>query len=89
MKWRQENPGEKLKEPFPAERCSSPEQIDAMRRLQDALRRLPEAQRMALEQRFRGSLSGEALGEALHLDPSAADAQVERALADLDRELGT
>jgi RNA polymerase sigma-70 factor (ECF subfamily) len=88
MKWRQENPEEKLKEPFPAERCASPDQADAMRRLQDALRRLPEPQRMALEQRFRGGLSGEALAEVLHLDPAAAEAQIERALADLDRELG-
>jgi RNA polymerase sigma-70 factor (ECF subfamily) len=87
MRWRSDHPEEKLKEPFPEERCpDGADQVERMRRLQDALRRLPEPERMALEQRFRGGLSGRELGEALHLD--AAEALLERALNTLDRELG-
>jgi RNA polymerase sigma-70 factor (ECF subfamily) len=88
MRWRSDHPDEKLKEPFPDERCpEGAEQVERMRRLQEALRRLPEQERMALEQRFRGGLSGKELGEVLHLDATAADALLERALAALEREL--
>jgi RNA polymerase sigma-70 factor (ECF subfamily) len=89
LRWRNDHPDEKLKEPFPEERCpDGPEQVERMRRLQDALRRLAEPERMALEQRFRGGLAGKELGDALHLDAAAAEAALERALAALDRELG-
>lgn len=87
MRWRSDHPDEALQEPFPAELCADGEQIERMRRLGEAMGRLPDAERIALEQRFRGRLDGAALGEALHLDPAAIPAAIERALASLDREL--
>ncbi len=70
LRWHEEHPDEKLREPFPSERCEGDEQTARMRALQDALRHLNEAQRMALDQRFRAGLSGAQLAEALHCDPA-------------------
>lgn len=87
MRWRSDHPDEALLEPFPADRCADQDQVERMRRLSEAMARLPEAERIALEQRFRGRLEGSALGTALHLEPAAVPAVIERALASLDREL--
>jgi DNA-directed RNA polymerase specialized sigma24 family protein len=87
MQWHADNPGERLKEPFPESRCLELGQHRRMIALQEALQRLPEAERMALEQSFRGGLDGEELAEVLHCDATAAALLVERALETLAREM--
>jgi len=87
MQWKSDHPGESIKEPFPESRCPDPVQLARMRKLQDGLLKLAEPERMALEQRFRGSLQNEALAEVLHCDVGKAQELVERALAALGRHL--
>ena len=45
--------------------------------------KLPEKERMALEQRFRAGLQGEELAEVLHTQEKDADLLVEKALQHL------
>jgi RNA polymerase sigma factor (sigma-70 family) len=87
LRWHEEHPDEKLREPFPRERCDDDAQAARMRSLQEALRQLSEAQRMALDQRFRAGLNGPDLAEVLHCDPAAAEVLVEQALEALARAL--
>lgn len=89
LRWRQEHPTEKLREPFPPERCADAPQMERMAALQEALRQMSEPERMALEQRFRAGLTGEALADVLHCDVQTAELLVERALLSLDRVLRT
>jgi DNA-directed RNA polymerase specialized sigma24 family protein len=89
-RWRAEHPHEPLAEAFPAERCADPAQSARMRRLDEALARLGEAERLALEQHWRGGLSGPALAAALHLPSAAeAEAQIARALDALEQAMGS
>lgn len=88
LRWYREHSDEKLAEGFPPERCGGdPERQRRMDRLENALAALTDAQRMALEQRFRGGLAGERLAEALHLEAAKAERLVDDALAALDRAL--
>jgi RNA polymerase sigma-70 factor (ECF subfamily) len=87
IQWKTEHPQERIKEPFPESRCGDTEQLLRMRHLQEGLQRLSEQERMALEQRFRGGLTGEALAEVLHCDVATAEELVERALIALGRSL--
>lgn len=88
LRWYREHSDERLTEPFPTDRCAGDgERIRRMERLEGALGALTDAQRMALEQRFRAGLSGPGLAEALHLEPAKADKLVEDALVALDRAL--
>ena len=87
IQWKSDHPQERIKEAFPESRCSDTAQLLRMRRLQEMLQRLTEPERMALEQRFRGGLTGDALAEVLHCDASAAQEIVERALLALGRNL--
>jgi DNA-directed RNA polymerase specialized sigma24 family protein len=87
LQWKSDHPGESIKEPFPESRCADPGQLARMRKLQEGLLKLAEPERMALEQRFRGALEGEALAEVLHCDAGKAQELVERALAALGRHL--
>lgn len=75
MRWAREHPGEALEEPFPvgripAERAGLAAELG---RLERAIGRLSEQQRMAIELRWRGGLVGSELGAALRLDPDAAE----------------
>ena len=86
LRWYREHSDEKLAEGFPPERVGEdPDLQRRMDKLENALAALTDAHRMAIEQRFRGGLSGESLAEALHLEPAKADRLVDDALAALDR----
>jgi len=88
LRWYREHSDETLVESFPAERCTGDgEQVRRLDRLEGALAALSDAQRMAIEQRFRGGLVGDELAEALHLEPAKAERLVEDALVALDRLL--
>jgi len=84
-KWRAAHPDEALSESFPAGRCADPAQVGRMRLLDECLGRLGEADRLAVEQHWRGGLTGMALAVALHLrTPAEAEAQIENALGLLE-----
>jgi len=80
MNWREKNRGELLSGEFPFERCEGEEQVEQMRRLEEALGQLDERERMCLEQRYRAGIGGRALAEALHCGEAEAEALHERAL---------
>ena len=81
LRWHSKHKQEKLIGDFPAERCGDDSALAAqMQRVEVELAALDEADRMALEQRFRGGLHGEELAEALHKDCEQASAAVEDAL---------
>ncbi len=87
--WYREHSDERLVEGFPSDRCARdgiPGEPERMARLESALGKLGDAQRMALEGRFRGGLEGDALAESLHLpDAAAAQRLVDEALIALAR----
>lgn len=74
-------------ESFPRERCADEVQFQRMQRLETALGRLDNARRMALEQRFRGAVQGEALAETLHCPVELVDDQLDAALEALVQRL--
>lgn len=81
LRWHSKHKHEKLVGDFPVARCAGDVELAGeMQRIETALAKLDEADRMALEQRFRGGLVDEALAEALHKPLPAADEAVERAL---------
>jgi DNA-directed RNA polymerase specialized sigma24 family protein len=89
LQWCRKHPEEPLGEAFPFERCGGDEALhQRMDRLDIALAQLSDAQRMALEQHFRGGMDVTALSEALHLDAPAVQALLDDALVALDRLLG-
>ena len=86
LRWYREHSDEKLAEGFPPELVGSdPARQRRMDRLENALASLSDAQRMALEQRFRAGLAGEGLAEALHLEVGKAERLVDDALTALER----
>jgi RNA polymerase sigma-70 factor (ECF subfamily) len=87
MAWHEEHPTQPLAEPFPAERCREAEQAERMARLDDALGRLPEAQRRLIEERWRGGLDEAQLASLLRMEPDQVAGALEQALAALDAEL--
>jgi len=91
LRWYREHREEALTEPFPAERLGTAtavmEQAARMERLETALGALTDAQRMAVEQRYRGGLEGEDLSEVLHCDAAKSTRVLEDALAALERTL--
>ncbi len=89
MQWSRRHPDEPQTEPFPADRCGGdPALLKRMERLEQALGGLPDAQRMALEQRFRGDMDIVALSEALKLTPAGVEQVLVEAFAALDQALG-
>ena len=81
LRWHNKHKHEKLVGAFPSARCGGDDElVHEMQRIESALAKLDEADRMALEQRFRGGLDGEALAEALHKTPVEVDQAVDRAL---------
>lgn len=86
LRWYKEHRDEPLSEPFPVDRCTGdPTQAPRLVRLEAALATLTDAQRMALEQRYRAGLSGPSLADVLHVDGQKADRLVEDALSALER----
>lgn len=88
-RWHRDHPDEPIAERFPEALAGGDRACnERMARLEDALGRLGDAPRMALEARFRGGLEGAALAAVLHLPgPEAAQRAVDEALAQLAREL--
>lgn len=81
LRWHGKHKHEKLTGGFPVDRCAGDDDlVHEMMRIEAALAKLDEADRMALEQRFRGGLDGQLLAEALHKSPAEADEAVDRAL---------
>jgi DNA-directed RNA polymerase specialized sigma24 family protein len=86
--WYREHQDEPLSEPFPAKRCGhDPKVTDAMNRVELVLGELTDAQRMALEQHYRGGMRAETLAESLHLDLAATQKLLDEALQAFDRAL--
>jgi RNA polymerase sigma factor (sigma-70 family) len=83
LRWHREHEGDALAESFPIERCPDAAQRAKLDRLESALGLLTDAQRMALEQRYRAGLEGAALAEVLHSDEARAARQVDEALDEL------
>ena len=88
LQWSRKNPGEPVAAPFPATRCGGDVELTArMVRLDAALGALPDAQRMLLEQHFRGQVELDALAAGMHLGRDAVETMLEEALVALDRVL--
>lgn len=86
MRWHEKHRQESLHGAFPLERCAADRRCAAdMERLEHCLGRLAEEERMAIEQRYRGGLSGAELAEALHRDPREVEPLLARALRRLAR----
>lgn len=86
LRWYKENRDEPLTEPFPVERCGEEAQrVKRLMQLEAALATLSDAQRMAIEQRYRADLSGHELAEVLHLEPARAERLLEDAMVALER----
>ncbi|MDA3961858.1 MAG: sigma-70 family RNA polymerase sigma factor [Planctomycetota bacterium] len=84
LRWHGKHKHERLHGGFPEERCGGDaELISGMQRLEYCIGKLHEGERMALEQRFRGGLSGDNLAEALHRSPEEAEGLIDKALARL------
>ena len=89
MRWHKMNPDEPLAEIISLERASRAEaDPDLIRKLDAAIGRLHPDQRMAIEQKFRGGLSGERLWQTLRVDPQEGRELLRQALRSLDRRLG-
>ena len=84
MRWHERHKGEPLAEAFPRERCEGLQQYATMQALDNAMGRLKDKHRMALEQRYRGGLQGAALAEVLHVSQDELPALMDAALAALD-----
>lgn len=82
MRWAREHPGEAI-EGLPDPARLPAEHAEAITELDRRVGALPENERMALELRWRGGLSGDALGAALRLPAEQAEALADRAEAAL------
>ncbi len=87
MRWYKRNHGEGISGDFPIQRVSEVDQAEELAALDKALGKMPEKQRMALEQRFRAGLQGEALAEVLHASVEDAEMLVEESLKHLHKFL--
>lgn len=87
MRWHERHKGEPLAEAFPRDRCEGLQQHATMQALDNALGRLSDKHRMALEQRYRAGLQGAALAAVLHVTEGQEEALVSAALEALDQSL--
>ncbi len=87
LRWYREHRDEPLTEAFPPSVEDTPERQAELARLEKALGGLTDAQRMAVEQRYRGGLGGSDLAAALHCESGKAERMVDDALAALERAL--
>ena len=87
MRWHERHRGEPLAEPFPRERCEGLQQFATMQALDNAMGRLSDKHRMALEQRFRAGLEGAALADVLHVSEDDLPALMDAACEALDKQL--
>jgi RNA polymerase sigma-70 factor, ECF subfamily len=88
LQWSRKHPDEPVAAPFPAVRCGGDAELAArMVRLDAALGALPDAQRMLLEQHFRGQVDLDTLAAGMHLQREGVEALLDEALVALDRVL--
>lgn len=87
LRWYREHRDEPLTEAFAANTEDTPERHGELARLEKALGGLTDAQRMAIEQRYRGGLGGSDLAAVLHCELAKAERMVDDALAALERAL--
>lgn len=88
LQWSRKHPHEPVAAPFPAARCGDDTDLTArMTRLDAAIGALPDAQRMLLEQHFRGQVELDALAAGMHLPRERVEILLDEALAALDRTL--
>jgi RNA polymerase sigma factor (sigma-70 family) len=88
LQWSRKHPDEPVAAPFPVARCGDDADLAArMTRLDAALGTLPDAQRMLLEQHFRGQVDLDALAAGMHLQREGVEVMLEEALMALDRAL--
>jgi DNA-directed RNA polymerase specialized sigma24 family protein len=88
LQWSRKHPNEAVTAPFPTERCGTDLALaERMQTLEVALGLLPDAQRMVLEQHFRGHMSIYDLASAMHLQPEGVQMLIEESLMALDRAL--
>lgn len=88
LQWSRKHPNEPVTAPFPDERCGADLVLaEKISELDVALGKLPDAQRMVLEQYFRGNMSFEDLAEVMHLQPDNVKLLVDDALCALDQAL--
>lgn len=88
LQWSRKHPDEPVAAPFPAARCGNDAELTArMTRLDAALGTLPDAQRMLLEQHFRGQVDLDALAASMHLQREGIEVMMEEALSALDRAM--
>lgn len=84
MRWHKRHHDEGISGEFPVQRCDGLEHAKEIVALDAALGKLPEKERMALEQRFRAGLEGEDLAEVLHLSVEDVNKLVQNGLRHLD-----
>jgi DNA-directed RNA polymerase specialized sigma24 family protein len=90
LQWSRKHPHEPLSAPFPSHRCGDDEDLaDDMERVEHALGALTDAQRMVLEQHFRGYMSVYDLAMVMHLSDEAVSALIDEALDALLHQLNT
>jgi len=88
LQWSRKHPGEPVAAPFPVARCGADTNLaERMTRLDAALGTLPDAQRMLLEQHFRGQVELDALATSMHLQREGIEVMLDEALLALDRAL--
>jgi len=88
LQWSRKHPNEPVAAPFPEERCGTDLALaERMSALDAALGLLPDAQRMVLEQHFRGQMSLEDLASTMHLQSDGVQMLIDEALEALDRAL--
>ncbi|HEX3132965.1 MAG TPA: sigma-70 family RNA polymerase sigma factor [Planctomycetota bacterium] len=88
LQWSRKNPSEPVAAPFPMSRCGGDTELAGrMTRLDAALGKLPDPQRMLLEQHFRGQVELEALAASMHLQREGIEVMLDEALLALDRVL--
>jgi RNA polymerase sigma-70 factor (ECF subfamily) len=89
LQWSRKHPQEPLAAPFPEARCGGDQTLARrMVRLDAAIGALPDAQRMLLEQHFRGQVSLDELAASMHLQREGVEVMLDEALVALDKILG-
>jgi RNA polymerase sigma-70 factor (ECF subfamily) len=88
LQWSRKHPTEPVTAPFPQARCGTDlSTAERIAKLDAALGVLPDAQRMVLEQHFRGQMSVDDLAGVMQLQPEGVQLLIDDALDALNRAL--
>lgn len=88
LQWSRKNPEEPIEVPFSESRCGTDLDLaQRMVRLDAALGRLPDQQRMLLEQHFRGMVELTELAKSMHIQRDEIERLLDEALIALDQAL--